>query len=50
VRIASRAPTLVPANPFSASYLEAKRLRMGHSLPSLLDGGLDGSVSVSDAE
>jgi GTP cyclohydrolase II len=28
-----RAPAVVEANPFSAGYLEAKRLRMGHSLP-----------------
>ncbi|WP_437648956.1 GTP cyclohydrolase II [Sorangium sp. So ce362] len=38
VRVASRAPALIPANPFSAPYLETKRLRMGHALPSLLDG------------
>jgi hypothetical protein len=24
---------LIPANPFSASYLEVKRLRMQHELP-----------------
>jgi GTP cyclohydrolase II len=29
------APSLVGHNPFSAPYLEAKRLRMGHSLPSI---------------
>jgi hypothetical protein len=27
-------PVLVPANPFSASYLEVKRRRMQHDLPS----------------
>lgn len=34
VVIDRRAPSLVEHNPFSASYLEAKRLRMGHALPS----------------
>jgi GTP cyclohydrolase II len=29
-----RVPVVVRSNPHSASYLEAKRLRMGHSLPS----------------
>jgi GTP cyclohydrolase II len=29
------APSVVGHNPFSAPYLEAKRLRMGHSLPSI---------------
>nr|WP_275938774.1 GTP cyclohydrolase II [Sorangium cellulosum] len=38
VRVASRAPSLIQANPFSAPYLEAKRIRMGHALPSLIDG------------
>lgn len=33
VVVSQRAPTLVQANPFSAGYLEAKRLRMGHELP-----------------
>jgi hypothetical protein len=27
-------PVLIPANPFSASYLEVKRRRMAHELPS----------------
>jgi GTP cyclohydrolase II len=35
VVIERRAPSLVGHNPFSAPYLEAKRLRMGHSLPSI---------------
>ncbi len=35
VVIDRRAPAIVGHNPFSASYLEAKRLRMGHSLPSI---------------
>jgi GTP cyclohydrolase II len=48
VRIASRAPTVVLANPFSASYLEAKRRRMGHVLPSMLEDALSGAAS--DAE
>jgi GTP cyclohydrolase II len=33
VVIERRAPVVVAHNPFSAPYLEAKRLRMGHSLP-----------------
>ncbi|MFT3768392.1 MAG: GTP cyclohydrolase II [Minicystis sp.] len=32
-----RAPVIVGHNPHSAPYLEAKRLRMGHSLPSIAD-------------
>ena len=35
VVIERRAPSVVGHNPFSAPYLEAKRLRMGHSLPSI---------------
>ncbi len=35
VVIDRRAPSLVGHNPFSAPYLEAKRLRMGHALPSI---------------
>jgi GTP cyclohydrolase II len=35
VVIDRRAPAIVGHNPFSASYLEAKRLRMGHSLPTI---------------
>ena len=35
VTIEGRAPSIVGHNPHSAPYLEAKRLRMGHSLPSL---------------
>ncbi|AUX24399.1 GTP cyclohydrolase II [Sorangium cellulosum] len=52
VRISSRAPAIIPANPFSAPYLEAKRLRMGHAIPSLRDGALGAAASAasSDAE
>jgi GTP cyclohydrolase II len=35
VTIDWRSPSLVGHNPFSVSYLEAKRIRMGHSLPSI---------------
>jgi GTP cyclohydrolase II len=31
--VEKRLPVLIPANPFSASYLEVKRLRMQHELP-----------------
>jgi GTP cyclohydrolase II len=34
VKIEERIPLLVPANPFSAPYLEVKRRRMRHDLPS----------------
>ena len=35
VTIDGRAPSIVGHNPHSAGYLEAKRLRMGHALPSI---------------
>jgi len=35
VKVNGRIPVVVPPNPFSASYLEAKRLRMAHELPSI---------------
>jgi len=47
VRIASRAPSLIRSNPFSAPYLDAKRLRMGHVLPTGLEEPM---LGVSDAE
>jgi GTP cyclohydrolase II len=34
VKVTGRIPVLVPANPFSARYLETKRARMAHVLPS----------------
>lgn len=34
ISVERRVPVLVPANPFSASYLEVKRRRMQHDLPS----------------
>lgn len=36
ISVESRKPSLVGTNPFSRSYLEAKRQRMGHSLPPLV--------------
>jgi GTP cyclohydrolase II len=33
VTVEARLPVLIPANPFSASYLEVKRRRMAHELP-----------------
>jgi GTP cyclohydrolase II len=36
VRVVGRVPVVVPANPHSARYLEAKRLRMEHDLPAQL--------------
>ncbi len=35
VQVAGRVPVVVPANPHSARYLEAKRLRMEHDLPAI---------------
>jgi GTP cyclohydrolase II len=37
VSVVARVPVVVPPNPFSAGYLEAKRLRMAHELPHLGD-------------
>jgi GTP cyclohydrolase II len=36
VSVVGRVPVVVPANPHSARYLEAKRLRMEHDLPAVL--------------
>lgn len=36
VTVVGRVPVIVPANPHSAKYLEAKRLRMEHDLPAVL--------------
>src|SRR5580693_3335208 len=33
IPVVGRVPIVVPATPFSAGYLEAKRLRMAHELP-----------------
>jgi GTP cyclohydrolase II len=33
VNVAMRVPLVIASNPFSAGYLEAKRLRMAHELP-----------------
>jgi len=49
VRVASRAPSIIRPNPFSAPYLEAKRLRMGHALPGGLPDGALGDA-LGDAE
>ena len=35
VKVDARTPSVVGANQYSASYLEAKRLRMGHALPAI---------------
>jgi GTP cyclohydrolase II len=37
VTIDGRLPAIVGHNPHSASYLEAKRLRMGHTLPTIVE-------------
>jgi GTP cyclohydrolase II len=33
VRVVERVPIVVPPNPHSTRYLEAKRVRMQHDLP-----------------
>jgi GTP cyclohydrolase II len=45
VEVVGRVPVLVPTNPFSATYLETKRARMRHAIPT--DGG-DGVPVVHD--
>ena len=36
VNVTSRVPVIIAPNPFSAGYLEAKRMRMSHDLPTPL--------------
>ena len=36
VKVLGQIPVIIPPNAYSASYLEAKRLRMAHDLPPLL--------------
>ncbi len=40
VTVTSRVPVVVPPNAHSARYLEAKRLRMNHDLPLLLEASV----------
>jgi GTP cyclohydrolase II len=48
VVIDGRRPSLVGHNPHSAPYLEAKRLRMGHALPSIGNSnGVDAEAAVN---
>jgi GTP cyclohydrolase II len=51
VNVVARVPVVVAANPFSAGYLEAKRLRMAHELPRIAstDGVLPRAAN-GDAE
>jgi GTP cyclohydrolase II len=51
VNVVSRVPVVVPPNPFSAGYLEAKRLRMAHELPHVATNGQPlGRAANGDAE
>jgi len=55
VEVAGRLPVVVAPNPFSAGYLETKRARMAHELPSRLTGGglaaiYAGVAGAGDAE
>ncbi len=45
ITVAKRLPVLIPANPFSASYLEVKRRRMQHELPSSPEVASNGEPS-----
>jgi len=38
IDVRERMPVLIPPNPHSRGYLEAKRVRMNHSLPQWIDG------------
>lgn len=52
VEVVGRLPVIIPANPYSAGYLDTKRRRMAHKLPRLsalrsdTDGGSHPSLSV----
>lgn len=48
VKVERRLPAVVPANPFSAHYLEVKRRRMRHDLPSGIFGVSPVSPSPAD--
>jgi GTP cyclohydrolase II len=49
VDVRGRIPTIVPSNPFSAGYLEAKRVRMAHDLPARPHGHVPGIVAAAGA-
>jgi GTP cyclohydrolase II len=49
VNVVSRVPVVVAPNPFSAGYLEAKRMRMAHELPTLAPDPLPRAAN-GDAE
>jgi len=40
VTVERRVPALIPANPFSAGYLDVKRRRMSHEIPSSVTEGM----------
>ena len=46
VDVRGRIPTIVPSNPFSAGYLEAKRVRMAHDLPARPHAHVPGIVAT----
>ncbi|MDB4944350.1 MAG: 3,4-dihydroxy-2-butanone 4-phosphate synthase [Labilithrix sp.] len=50
VEVTGRLPVIVPPNPYSAGYLETKRARMAHELPSHLASHVDGSGGRHEAE
>jgi GTP cyclohydrolase II len=52
VEVASRLPVVIAPNPFSAAYLETKRARMAHELPSRFAGqnGAANGAPAGEAE
>lgn len=50
VAVDGRLPVIVPSNPFSRGYLETKRARMEHELPSRLHEPHDGHAAQGEAE
>lgn len=49
-RIAGRLPVVIPPNPFSRGYLEAKRARMAHELPLVIEAGSGAPIAHGEAE
>src|SRR3954466_14358324 len=49
ITVEKRVPVLIPANPFSASYLEVKRRRMAHELPSSPNAAAEPLSAVVEA-
>lgn len=50
VEVVASLPVLIPPNPYSAGYLEAKRVRMRHQLPSRSSSGVTAFVAGIDQD